>query len=200
MKYLFLILSILLIVLIIWIIYRYIKYTRLIKQEPEQVKVRKDLRAKIINLVCALIWIPLSCSYIYFASEKIGNINEGLLDYQKINESQTVEEYRETLRKQPEAQKRWYTLLLAFWLIDGIVYALELTVFRYEYITPKGVYYPDGFIPAEKFSYTFNGDTLLLYHKRNTTPASHPVPESVDRELLLRILAENYKPHEQNTT
>lgn len=142
MKYLFLILSILLIVLIIWIIYRYIKYTRLIKQEPEQVKVRKDLRAKIINLVCVLIWIPLSCSYIYFAAEKIGDINEGLLDYQKTNESQTIEEYRETLRKKPETKKRWYTLLLAFWLVDGIVYALELTVFRYEYITPKGPVIP----------------------------------------------------------
>ena len=94
----------------------------------------------------------------------------------------------------PEQVKCKFTSNLKGWVLGMTV------ITNFNTIPPKGVYYPDGFIPAEKYSYTFNGDTLLLYHKRNTTPASHPVPESVDRELLLRILAENYKPHEQNTT
>lgn len=190
---------ILLAALVIWIIYRYIKYGRRIKALQERVKVRKDLRAKKINLICAVLWIFIAGSSIYFAADRIKEIDSGLCDGTGRPPSQTVEEHREILRTNHEVKIKWYSYLLAFWAFSCIIHTLELTAFKYEYITAEGVYYPDDFTPAEKFSYAFSGEMLLLYHKRNMTPAKHPVPESEDRALLLRILEENYKPHGQNT-
>lgn len=186
----------LLAVLVGWIIFRYVKYSRLAQTEPERIKVRKDLRAKILNLICALIWIPLSCSYIYFAQEKIRDINAGTLDYQKRSESQTIEEFRGILREQPAMKKKMYTLLLAFWLVDGIIYVLELTAFRNQYITPKGIFFANEFAPAEKFSYEIRDDHLLLYKNRSESPSRHPLPE--DSTQLMQMLKENYRPHGQN--
>ena len=185
--------------LVIWTIYRYIKFGRRIKQEPERVKVLKDRRAAVINLICAVLWIFIAGSSIYFAADQIKEIDSGRWDDTKRPASQTVEEHREILRTNHEVKIKWYSYLLAFWAFSCIIHTLEMTAFKYEYITAKGVYYPDTFTPAEKFRYTFNGDTLLLYYKQHQTPTGHPVPESEDRALLLRILEENYKPHGQNT-
>lgn len=55
LKYLYPAAWVLLAVLVGWIIFRHVKYSRLAQTEPERIKVRKDLRAKILNLICALI-------------------------------------------------------------------------------------------------------------------------------------------------
>lgn len=181
--------------LVICITFSHIKYSRRRKNEPTCVKVLKGSRAAILNLICAVIWVFIAGTYIYFAADKIQEIDSGRWDDIRRPAAQTVEEHRKILRSKEEVTIRWYSLLLVFWMFSGIIQTLELTVFKYEYITPKGVYYPDSFKPSENFTYEFSGDTLLLYYKQRQTPAKHPVPESEDKELLRQILNDNYKLH-----
>ena len=150
MKYLYLFYSIVLIVLIIWTIYRYAKYTRLIKQEPERIRVGRDLRPRKIALACALIWIIICGSRVSSGNAMIREIESGKYDDKNRPAEQTVEEHRANLRRSPENKRDFYTLFGCFCLFLEVIYILDLTKFRFLNITPKGVYSPADFRSPKK--------------------------------------------------
>ena len=157
MKCFQLIISVLLILLMCSSIYRYVKYTNLLKKETKRIKVRRDLQARRISLVNALLWVVI------FA-DKIDSLLIGCF---------------------------WM-----LWIIGAVLCVLDLTKYRYLYITPKGVYYPDNFYASEKCSYEINDEKIIFHYKELWTMKMYPLTEN--REQLSQMLMENYKPYKQN--
>lgn len=195
MEYLYLAGIVLLIAAICWITYRYAKYALLVRKEKEIVKLRRSTKIARTWLICACIWM-LNCGFrIGTSTDKIKKIDSGFYDDQRRNQTQSIEAYRDELRKPETRDVRIYTLLGAFWLFDAVLCIAELARFHDQYVTPKGVYYPDGFKAAEQFTYQIEGDTLMLWRK-SKTPEKYTIIE--EREQLLQKLTAHYQPHGQN--
>lgn len=182
--------------LFIWTIYRYIKYGKLLKREQEHIRVGRDMRAHIIWIVCACIWMLIAGCNVYFDNEKIREIRAGYYDEVSRPASQTVEEHRERLLKTPVLHRKFYTLIGCMWVMIGSIYVAGVIRFRYAYVTANGFYLPDSFISAEKLSYTADDKTLRIYKNNRTTPSVYKIIE--DQEQLKHMLAFNYKQHEEH--
>lgn len=190
MELLFVAAIIILALLFILIAWCYIKNTRLLKQESEKIKVGRDLRDRKIWLVCSCIWIIIAGSTVYFDTEEIHDIKSGIADRADRSPYQTVEEYREKRLKIPVTHRKFYSLLGVLWTFSGILCVVDLTKFKYSYVTENGVYSPGSFIAAKDLSYVIDGDTLEFFRGKRNTPKKLAIIE--DKEHLERMLSDNY--------
>lgn len=177
----------------VWLAVRYIKNGKKRRSEPESIKVRRNLTDRKIWLLCACIWVAISGSYIYFDNEKIQEIRSGYYDDFNRPETQTVEEHRELLLKQPLVHRKWYALILAIWVMYGTLCIVELVKYKYVYVTANGIYLPDSCISAGKLTYTAEGDTLCFYKGNRKKPFRYTIVE--DEEQLKNLLAQHYQKH-----
>lgn len=191
MKILFLAGWILLIAVTVWIIIDYIRAAIRLKKTPERVKVRRSAAFSVVWLICSCFWIANAGFQIRTAKEKLADINSGLYDDLRRPESQSIEEHREKLRQSPEHTVSGYRLILAFWTMCGVMYASNLLIFRWAYITPEWIIFQDGVRSAKKYTYQLTETELLLYG-RGTSPQRFKI---LDREPLEQILKAHYKLH-----
>ena len=71
------------------------------------------------------------------------------------------------------------------------MYASNLLIFRWAYITPEWVIFQDGVRSAEIYSYQLTENELLLYGRGNS-PQRFKI---IEREPLEQMLSAHYKPH-----
>lgn len=191
MEKLFLAGWILLIAVTVWIIIDYIRAAIMLKKTPERVRVRRSAAFSVVWLICSCFWIANAGFQISAAKEKLADIDRGVYDDIRRPETQTVEEHRAVLRKSPQHAVSGYRLILAFWIFGGVIYASNLLIFRWAYITPEWIIFQDGVRKAEKYTYQLTETELLLY-SRGSSPQRFKI---LDREPLEQMLKAHYKPH-----
>lgn len=105
------------------------------------------------------------------------------------------EQYRMALRRNDMEDIKLYLLAFSSWTLCGIAHIMMIFLDKYIYITSDGLFYKSmiKIQPKEKYSYRIDGDTLELYCKQNDNPAKYRIDGN--KEELMKILDENYKPY-----
>lgn len=175
----------------VWIIVDYIRAAIKLKNTPDRVKVRRSAAFSVVWLVCSCFWIANAATQISAAKQKLADIDCGVYDDIRRPETKTVEEHRASLRKSPQHTVSGYRLIFAFWAMCAVMYASNLLIFRWAYITPEWVIFQDGVRSAERYSYQLTENELLLYGRGNS-PQRFKI---IEREPLEQMLSAHYKPH-----
>ena len=167
---------------------------RRLGREPEKIAVGRKPRGIVIcQLVCGLLLLVMSVWSVYDDNAKIEQINSGYYDeaYRiRTDSGADTETLRAELLKKPLKQRSVHKVSLIVWSVLTILSVQELIEGRRSYITAKGVYTRDSFLPVSELSYHMYGETLELYRERYTAPIRYSIIG--EKERLLDMLAENY--------
>ncbi len=179
----------------VWGIIGTVRTRRKLRSETEKIKLSRNMKYVKTSLICNIISAVLCAIVVGLDAYDIHEIKIGAKDsdYSAYSQTETLEEFHGRLLDSAVRHFRIWALLGICWAISAAFRTDELINGKYVYLTDKNVYISDRILPAEKYRYIINDETLLLYYRKQKIPAEYTVTE--DKELLIATLEDNYTPY-----